>query len=138
MIVTSPNPLAMEEAIFFARRLEEFDMKRDAFVINGMRRALRGALAPREAELAAARRAAPPGLAWIPRRAVKRMRRAVDDARIRAIADRLQADRLRQRAGADLLYVEVPHFEQDVHDLGALAEVAGYLTGELTMPTVIA
>ena len=72
-----------------------------------------------------------------PKRTVKRMRRAVDDGRTAAIADRIQADRLRQRAGQDYIYVEVPQFEQDVHDLGALSEVAAYLTGERTMPTVI-
>ncbi|MCZ7677317.1 MAG: AAA family ATPase [Sandaracinaceae bacterium] len=132
VIVTSPNPLAMEEAIFFARRLEEAGMRRDAFVINGVRplfaepaaddRALAREIAPHVAE---------------PERAVERMRRALDDARTRAIADRLEADRLRHRAGADHLFVEVPALEEDVHDLGALAEVAAYLTGETTLPTVI-
>ena len=39
--------------------------------------------------------------------------------------------------GAGQLYVEVPAFETDVHDLSALAEVARYLTGEATVPTVI-
>ena len=135
VIVTSPNPLAMEEAIFFARRLEEFEMKRDAFVINGVH-SLFAEPALQEAELAAlVGPHLPEGMDA--RRAVKRMRRAVDDARTPAIADRLQADRLRQRAGQDLLYVEVPHFEEDVHDLAALGEVASYLTGARTMPTVI-
>ena len=46
-------------------------------------------------------------------------------------------DRLRTRAGSGLLYVEVPHFEQDVHDLSALHDVASFLVGERTMPTVI-
>lgn len=132
VIVTSPNPLAMEEAIFFARRLEEAGMRRDAFVINGVRplfaepavddRALAREIAPHVAE---------------PERAVERMRRALDDARTRAIADRLEADRLRQRAGADHLFVEVPALEEDVHDLGALAQVAAYLAGEATLPTVV-
>ena len=135
VIVTSPNPLAIDEAIFFARRLEEFDMKRDAFVINGMR-ALFAEPALQEAELVALLAPHLPSH-MDPKRTVKRMRRAVDDGRTAAIADRIQADRLRQRAGHDYLYVEVPHFEQDVHDLGALAEVAAYLTGARTMPTVI-
>ncbi|MEZ4335796.1 MAG: ArsA-related P-loop ATPase [Sandaracinaceae bacterium] len=135
VIVTSPNPLAMEEAIFFARRLEEFDMNRDAFVINGMR-ALYAEPSLQEGELAAL--VAP----HLPeemdaRRTVKRMRRAVDDARTQAIADRIQAEHLRSRVGQELTFIEVPHFEQDVHDLGALAGVAAYLVGDQTMPTVI-
>lgn len=135
VIVTSPNPLAMEEAIFFAKRLEEFEMKRDAFVINGMRPLFAEPSLP-EAELVElVGPHLPEGMDA--RRAVQRMRRAVDDARTQAIADRLQADRLKQRAGKDRLYVEVPHLEEDVHDLESLAVVASYLTGAREMPTVI-
>lgn len=135
VIITSPNPLAMEEAIFFAERLEELDMKGDAFVINGMR-ALFAEPALQESELVAL---IAPYLPedMEPERAVKRMRRAMDDARTSAVADRLQADRLRQRVGKEHVYVEVPLFEQEVHDLGALSEVAEYLTGVRAMPTVI-
>lgn len=134
VIVTSPNPLAMEEAVFFARRLEEAGMRRDAFVINGVRPLF---AEPSVSEPELAKEVGPhlPGLDA--ERAVTRMRRALDDARTRAIADRLQADHLRQRAGQDRLYVEVPAFEQDVHDLSALAEVAAYLTGARSLPTVI-
>lgn len=134
VIVTSPNPLAMEEAVFFARRLEEAGMRRDAFVINGVRPLF---AEPSVSEPELAKEVGPhlPGLDA--ERAVSRMRRALDDARTRAIADRLQADHLRQRAGQDRLYVEVPAFEQDVHDLSALAEVAAYLTGAKSLPTVI-
>lgn len=134
VIVTSPNPLAMEEAVFFARRLEEAGMRRDAFVINGVRPLF---AEPSVSEPELAKEVGPhlPGLDA--ERAVTRMRRALDDARTRAIADRLQADHLRQRAGQDRLYVEVPAFEQDVHDLSALAEVAAYLTGAKSLPTVI-
>ena len=136
VIVTSPNPLAVEEAIFFARRLEEAGMRRDAFVINGIRPLFaEPSLDDRELsrEIGAH---LPEGMDA--ERAVSRMRRALDDARIRAIADRLEADRLRQRAGADHRFVEVPAFEEDVHDLAALAEVASYLTGARSLETVIA
>jgi anion-transporting ArsA/GET3 family ATPase len=134
VIVTSPNPLAMEEAIFFARRLEEAGMRRDAFVINGMH-TLFAEPSASEKDLAAA---IAPHLDGIdPERAVSRMRRALDDARTRAISDRLEADRLKQRAGVDHHFVEVPYFEHDVHDLGALSEVASYLTGQRTLATVV-
>ena len=135
VIVTSPNPLAMDEAIFFSRRLEEFEMQIDAFVINGVR-SLFAEPSLQEAELVALLRPHLPA-DMDAKRAVKRLRRAVDDARTQAIADRLQADRLRRRAGKELLYVEVPYFEEDVNDLASLGKVAAYLTGERTMPTVI-
>lgn len=133
VIVTSPNPLAMDEAIFFAERLEAASMSRDGFVINGIRQLFAEPNQP-ESELASL--VAPHLRALDPRRAVSRMRRALDDARIRAIADRLEVERLHSRAGSERLYVEVPHFEQDVYDLPALHRVAMYLTGQATMPTV--
>jgi hypothetical protein len=45
-----------------------------------------------------------------------------------AIADRVQVDRLSEQVGEDARIVEVPAFDQDVHDLAALARVASYLT----------
>jgi anion-transporting ArsA/GET3 family ATPase len=135
VIVTSPNPLAMEEAIFFARRLEEAGMRRDAFVINGVR-PLFAEPSVKDDELAAAIRPHLPA-ELDATRAVERMWRALDDARLRAVADRMEAERLRQRAGAGHVFVEVPAFEEDVHDLAALAEVASYLTGARELPTVI-
>jgi anion-transporting ArsA/GET3 family ATPase len=135
VIVTSPNPLAMEEAIFFARRLEEAGMRRDAFVINGMRPLFAEPGAPDKALIAEASQHLPKEIDAD--RAVQRMRRALDDARTRAIADRLEADRLRQRVGGEQLFVEVPFFDEDVHELRSLAQVAAYLTGSRTMPTVI-
>ena len=136
VIVTSPNPLAIEEAIFFARRLEEAGMRRDAFVINGVRPLF---AEPSAGDHELSREIGP----HLPEgvdaeRVVSRMRRALDDARIRAIADRLEADRLRHRAGSDHRFVEVPAFEEDVHDLAALAEVAAYLTGTRSLEPVIA
>jgi anion-transporting ArsA/GET3 family ATPase len=135
VIVTSPNPLAMEEAIFFAKRLEEAGMRRDAFVINGMRPLFAEPAASDKVLIAEAKKHLPPELDA--ERAIARMRRALDDARSRAIADRLEADRLKQRVGGDQLFVEVPFFEEDVHELRSLAQVAAYLTGARTNPTVI-
>jgi hypothetical protein len=45
-----------------------------------------------------------------------------------ATADRVQVDRLSEEVGLDTRIVEVPAFDQDVHDLAALARVASYLT----------
>jgi anion-transporting ArsA/GET3 family ATPase len=135
VIVTSPNPLAMEEAIFFARRLEEAGMRRDAFVINGVRPLFAEPSVKDEELVATVAPHLPDDMDAS--RAVERMWRALDDARLRAVADRMEAERLRQRAGSDHIFVEVPAFEEDVHDLSALAEVASYLTGARELPTVV-
>ncbi|MBZ0118172.1 MAG: AAA family ATPase [Sandaracinaceae bacterium] len=135
VIVTSPAPLAIEEAIFFARRLEEAGMRRDAFVINAVKPLF---AEPPKSEAELVKEAAPLLPAGTDAaRLIARLRRALDDARTRAIADRIEADRLKHRAGADQLYVEVPAFERDVHDLPALAEVAKYLTGQLETSTIV-
>jgi hypothetical protein len=70
-------------------------------------------------------------------RLVARMRRALDDARLQAVADRLECDRLESRAGKGVLYVEVPVLDQDVHDLSSLAEIASYLVGERKHATIV-
>jgi hypothetical protein len=43
------------------------------------------------------------------------------------LLDRGEVERLKALTGNRGLYVEVPAFEQDVHDLGALSKVAGFL-----------
>jgi anion-transporting ArsA/GET3 family ATPase len=134
VIVTSPAPLAVEEAIYFGERLAEAGMRRDAFVINQVH-ALIAEPSASTAQLE------PEARAHLPEGAdaaklVARMRRALDDARLRAVADRLEAERLRSRCGSESLYVEVPVMEHDVHDLGSLASVARYLVGEETNQTV--
>ena len=58
------------------------------------------------------------------------MNRALEDERLRAVADRIESDRLHNRLDEKTAFVEVPAFERDVHDLEALAKVARYLMGE--------
>jgi hypothetical protein len=57
-----------------------------------------------------------------------RLSEALQAERGWAIADRAQVDRLDEQVGADTRIVEVPAFDQDVHDLAALARVASFLT----------
>ncbi|MGF1465076.1 MAG: ArsA family ATPase [Sandaracinaceae bacterium] len=135
VIVTSPSPLAMDEALFFAERLKSSGMKRDGFVINGMR-PLFAEPPEGEARLVKELEAHVPETVDA-RHLLSRMRTALDHARTRAIGDRRNADRFRQRAGQEELYVEVPYLERDVHDLTSLAEVASYLRGQQSLPTVM-
>jgi anion-transporting ArsA/GET3 family ATPase len=134
VIVTSPAPLAVAEAIFFGDRLKEGGMRREAFVINQVHPLVAEPSATTAALEAEAKKLLPEG-ADAPR-LVARMRRALDDARLRAVADRLECDRIETHGGKDVLYVEVPIFDHDVHDLRSLAKVAGYLVGERTHEAV--
>ena len=132
VLVTSPSPLAIEEALFFHQRLSEAAMRVSGVVVNGVyldpgespgtTTNLAKDLGQHLAESAVTKEQA---MRWI-----HRLRRALDDERKRADADRQQAERLRQRVG-DTPYVEVPAMETDVHDLTALATVGSYLVEPL-------
>ncbi len=126
VIVTSPAPLAIEEAVFFAEKLGEAGMNRDALVVNQVHAVLpeiKATSATLEAE-------AKPHLgAHDPGKIVGRVRRAYDDAKTRAQADRLQIDKLRKRIDPSLPLLEVPVFDHDVHDLEALQVVGRTLVG---------
>lgn len=128
VIVTSPSPLAIDEALFFHRRLEESGMVADAFVINGVHPLLSEPNATTAELEAKATDVLPEGTDA--KRAVRRMQKALDDARLMAVANRLQADRLENATRGRALAVEVPAFDEDVHDLGGLAEVARHLTAD--------
>ncbi|MBK8171842.1 MAG: AAA family ATPase [Sandaracinaceae bacterium] len=126
VLVTSPSPLAIEESLYFSDKLSGANMRRTAFVINQVH-ALHAEPSRPESELAAelANVLGPTGTSEL----LERMQTALDDERARAISDRVETERLRTRGGKDTLYIEVPAFDTDVHDLRALARVASFLTG---------
>jgi len=127
VLVTSPDPLAVQEAIFFADKLASSGLSQRGIVINRVT-----PLIPeppgRPAEVEAALTAKLPAGAS-PGVMLQKLERALDEDRLRAVTDRGEVERLKALTGNRGLYVEVPAFEQDVHDLGALARVAGYLIG---------
>ena len=116
VMVAGPQPLALEEALYFHRRLTEKRMPFVAFVVNRVhtdpvrevrrRKGVRAAVAP--------------GLAD---RLVRTLREQQVLARVerRAVA-RLEVD-TRERS------VLVPELEQDVHDLRGLAEFGDLVFG---------
>jgi anion-transporting ArsA/GET3 family ATPase len=124
VIVTSPSPGTVAEAIFFTRKLREYGITPRAMVVNRVHNATMPG-APRE-ELARE-------LARIwpePEAAddvLARMWRAAEDASVLAQRDHQGLERLRKSVGQDLPYVEVPAFERDVHDLGALSRLSHHL-----------
>ncbi|MFW6087019.1 MAG: ArsA family ATPase [Myxococcota bacterium] len=131
VIVTSPSPLNVEEAVFFDQRLREAGMAIDAFVLNNVHPLLPEPNATDEALRAELAQAL--GEDVDVDRAFGRMQQALDDERVLAVADRIEAERLQAQAGDASRFVQVPAFEEDVHDLTALARVARYLTGTSTM-----
>ena len=125
LLVTSPDPLAIQEAIFFAEKLGESGLSQRGTVINrvtplfpepaGTSREVRAALVdklPAEVDVAALH---------------DKLERALDEERMRAVTDRGEVERLKALTGNRGLYIEVPAFEEDVHDLRALQRVASYL-----------
>lgn len=128
VLVTSPDPLAIREAGFFAGKLAEHGMHQKATVINRVTHLIAEPPGSDEAQQARLAELAPAG-SDIPK-LHERLWQALDDERTRAVADRVEVERLRTTAGGKGLHVEVPAFERDVHDLGALAEVAQYLMAD--------
>lgn len=131
VVVTSPSPMAIREATYFSDKLAEAGMRRDAVVINGVHVLL---AEPSVSDAALATELGPllPGMNA--EDTVERMLQALQDERLQAVADRIESDRLQNhirqsREGSRVQFVEVPAFEEDVHDLKALARVASYLTG---------
>ena len=123
---SSPAPLAIEEAVFFADRLGAAGMNRDALVVNQVHRVLPEVKATTSALEAEAR----PHLSGLDAgKIVGRVRRAYEDAKVRAEADRIQIDKLKKRVDASLPLLEVPVFDHDVHDLDALEAVGRTLVG---------
>jgi anion-transporting ArsA/GET3 family ATPase len=131
VVVTSPSPMAIREATYFSDKLTEAGMRRDAVVINGVH-VLLSEPSVSDGALAAELGPLLPGMDATD--TVERMLQALQDERLQAVADRIESDRLQNhirqsREGNRVQFVEVPAFEEDVHDLKALARVASYLTG---------
>ncbi len=127
VVVTSPAPLAIREAMYFSDRLAEAGMQRDGIVVNGVHHLLSE---PSEstAVLTEALSAAAPSLDAP--KTLELLRRALEDERLQGVADRIEVERLKSRVGDDVLLVEVPELERDVHDLGMLAIIAKHLMAE--------
>jgi len=134
IVVTSPDPMAIQEASYFSDRLREAGMRRDGVVVNGMHTLLPEPGAPEAELVTAAREALPTSIDASG--AVERMWRALDDERLMAVADRVEAERLRTQVGPGVVFVEVPALEEDVHDLLSLSRVADHLTGRETAEVV--
>ena len=131
VLVASPETMAMREALSFHQRLVASGMPMTGFVVNRVHqsRPLHGSINP------AARLAAYPPVHELGlqpgtlRIAGEALLSAHFDFEVLAAADRRVVDTLRTAAGPDGTVVEVPMFDEDVHDLSRLATVGHYLFG---------
>lgn len=127
VLVTSPDPLAVREAVFFAEKLSEHGMRQSATVINRVTPLLDE---PHGTEAQVHEQLQPRIPAPLDGEKLEaKLWQSLDDERVRAVTDRGEVERLRALTRNRGLYVEVPTFEEDVHDLEALSRIAAYLTG---------
>jgi anion-transporting ArsA/GET3 family ATPase len=126
VLVTSPDPLAVREAVFFSAKLAENGLRQQAMVVNRVTPLIAEPHGS-EAEVNVAVAAALAPRTDVPA-LLGKLWQALDDERLRAVTDRGEVERLRALTGNQGLYVEVPAFDEDVHDLRALARVGTYLT----------
>ena len=126
VLVTTPDPLSIREVLYFADRLRELGMPRDAFVVNRVHPKQPGNAEPAEVDAALARA----GLA----KALGNDggARVAMAARDDAILGELDARHLKllegdAEGGVKPPRVDVPAFGKDVHDIAVLADVARLL-----------
>ena len=128
VVVTRPSPLAIDEALHLSTKLRENGMRSKAFVLNCAAPNIENT-SPSADEIQESLSGIDLGETDAVSFAAK-LRRAHNERVRDANAARVQAQRLRSEVTEGTDYVEVPAFEQDVHDLGALAWVAKYLIAE--------
>jgi anion-transporting ArsA/GET3 family ATPase len=126
VLVTSPNPLTIQEALFFHKALAADGIGTAAVVVNRVQRDPRRHGGPdnlpaiKEAlQLAQIKDAGEPALS-------ERLCQTLTDQATLADLDRREVERLRATlAGAPLF--SVPRLRKDVHDLAGLWQIDGYL-----------
>ncbi len=126
VLVTSPDPLAIREARYFSDRLQRAGMNREAVVVNQVHNSIEEPRIPIAEQIEALRTVLPESIDAA--HLQPRLEQALQDERQWAAADRVEVERLSSQIGEDTRIVEVPAFDEDVHDIAALAKVAFYLT----------
>jgi anion-transporting ArsA/GET3 family ATPase len=132
VLVASPEPMAMREALSFHERLVTSGMPMSGFVVNRVHpsRPLSG---PPDAAAIAGQLASHPPVADLAlqpgtlRIAAESLLAAHADLEVLAVADRSATDRFRTAAGPTGSVTEIPLFDEDVHDLTRLRTLGQYL-----------
>jgi anion-transporting ArsA/GET3 family ATPase len=130
VLVASPEPMAVREALFFHERLVSAQMPFVGFVINKIHPAL--PIRADEPTIAAAL-GAHPGVTALGMSATTRtmaahaLFAAHGELETLAEADRIAVSRMRDAGGANALVIQVPLLRDDVHDVTRLVGLEHYL-----------
>jgi anion-transporting ArsA/GET3 family ATPase len=132
VLVASPEPMAVREALTFHERLTTAAMPFVGFVVNKVHPS-RPVAAPAKAvedALAAHPGVAKLGLSGTTRTmAVQALLAAHAEIETLAVADRRMVDQLRRAGGAAAVLVQVPLLRDDVHDVDRLVALERFLLG---------
>ncbi len=127
VLVTSPNPLTTQEALFFHRALEADGIQTAAVVVNRVQRDPRRHGGPDN--LPALQEALRLSQIKDDRNLSDRLCQTLTEQAILADLDRREVDRLRDTLRGVPLFT-VPRLRKDVHDLAGLWQIGEYLGGE--------
>jgi anion-transporting ArsA/GET3 family ATPase len=126
VLVTTPDPLSVREVLYFADRLREQSMRRDAFVVNRVHPVYGEVPGAADVQAAIASR----GLA-LGDGAAERLRRVEDEETRLGRMDQIHLmaleGALEDETSGGSLAVHVPAFPYDIYDLQRLARVADLL-----------
>jgi anion-transporting ArsA/GET3 family ATPase len=128
VIVTSPAPVAVGEAVFFSKKLDAYGIHARGLIVNRVHSSLEVPSLETLTQLGKALGAKLPSGAPSAD-LLSRMHHAARDTEALAKRDREGVRRLREHLAPDMSYTEVPAMRRDVHDRAALAEVGDYLLG---------
>ena len=127
VLVTSPNPLIIQEALFFHRALLDAGIRTAAVVVNRVQRDPRRHGGPDNP--AALKEALQLAQIKDENRLAERLCDTLTEQAILADMDRREIDRLRGTLQHVPLFT-VPRLRKDVHDLAGLWQIGEYLGGE--------
>ena len=131
VIVTSPSPLAVAEAVFFSKKLADYRITPKAIVVNRVHGSQ--PLSSTREQLLSELRGAAPQLDD-PERLLTALLQAQTEADATAAHDSEGVRRLQSHVGNGMSYTHVPALDRDVHDLSSLHQVAESFSIEPAVP----
>lgn len=132
VLVTSPEVMAVREALFFHERLAQSQMPFSGFVVNRVHvsRPARLGLPDTVALLAATPPVQDLALSGTSlQMAAEQLLGAHHDLEILAAGDQAAIAKLREVGGPSVRLVQVPFLREDVHDVARLVDLGRYLVG---------
>jgi anion-transporting ArsA/GET3 family ATPase len=124
LLVSSPRRDAVEEAIFFRRRLREWDMPFGGAVVNRVHTLAVEGEEPDEGEL----------VELLGEELGRKVAGNLAEYEALAALDRKNVDRLGRELGRRSPPILVPHLDDDVHDIAGLIEMNQYLFAAEAVP----